>query len=71
MVMTSERVCGVMIVLGFTEGAVSVEEEDKGNGWCVSVSDSPKFCFNVTGGIDTIDTSDVGTSDVAVLVDTT
>ena len=26
MVMTSERVCGVMVVLGFTEGAVGVEE---------------------------------------------
>ena len=38
-----------------------------------SDSDSPKLCSNVadvSGGIDTIDTSDVGTTDVAVLVGT-
>ena len=40
MVITSERVCDVMVVLGFTEGAVGVEEgtksDDKGSGWCVT-----------------------------------
>ena len=38
-----------------------------------SDSDSPGFCFNaadVSGGVDTDDTTNVGTTDVAVLVGT-
>ena len=40
MVMTSEGGCSAVVVLGFTEGVVGVEEGansyDKGSGWCVS-----------------------------------